>query len=127
METFKRAAGWVAAAAITVLAVVAAFYYRHVLHDRARAATARADAAERILAPQIDRNQKRLAQLAVQAAADSIAVKNARREVDDAKAKLADEFQSHGLTADEVVARFERLQLTPAGGRPPSSFGGDGG
>jgi len=125
---FRKAAGWLVAGLITALAVVVAFWYRHVLRDRASAATARANAAERNLAPEIKRKQQKLDALVAQAGTATIAVKKAQVEVNVAKAKLADEFQSHGLTADEIVARFERLQLAPADSldrRPPTDdFGG---
>lgn len=111
MEALKKAAGWIVAALITIGGVAAFWFYRGVLRDRAAAANARADATERILAPRIEEKQKRLRELETQAEVETIAIADARRELDAAKTELADKFQSHGLSADEIVARFRRIGL----------------
>ena len=118
MGWFEKAAGWIVAVVVTVAAAVLAYWYQIVLRDRAKAANARANGAETILVPEIKKKQKKLDDLAVATDVETIAVKEARDELNAAKKKLAGKFQSQGLSADEIVARFERRGLGLPGGYP---------
>lgn len=116
MDWLKTSGGWIVAGIVTVLAAVAAFWYERILRDRAAAANARADGAQKVYGPRIKAKQQRLIQLTEQAGADTKALEDARAELEVAKAALASKFRSAGLTVDEVVARFAGLDLGPDGG-----------
>lgn len=125
MGTLKRAGEWVIAAIVGAALVALAWWLRRVLRDHQAAANALATAAEKKLVPVIKRKQEFLSTLVARVGEQTKEVRQARQEVNDAKKKLADQFHSAGLTAEEIVARFERLQFgVPRGQQPASSADG---
>jgi hypothetical protein len=106
----KRAWIWLLGVLGVLLSVIVWLALKLMQKD-VEAKHARANATEANARRVIRLEEERLARLKQNAAANAGEIKRVESKISDKKSKLKKEFESQGLSGDEVAERFRRLRL----------------
>jgi hypothetical protein len=101
---------WIVAG-LLVVAAAAAYVYFRARGNKAATAGAAASIFDAIAGPGIEKKQAELVELKNDLNADSASIAVAQKAIDDAKAKLVEQYKSVDLPADEVARRLSDLSL----------------